>query len=283
MPDGPLYFRWRFEGGRPRIEWIGPGLDDLLDATVNHPAELLARLHEDDRPLVWQQIEAARSGARTGFDGLVRWIDSTGEPRWIEVAASREIRPDGSAVWHGFARRRPDREGLAATFGRADELTGLANRAEFLRVVREALADRRYPAIAVLFLDLDGFKPINDRLGHPAGDVVLREVANRLRAQIRRRDVLSRYGGDEFALLLKPIAGRKQALACADRLARALAEPLRINGQEIRLTTSIGIAIAPDDATSAELLIGLADRRMYESKPRPSPAGDPRPPDETTR
>ncbi len=274
MADRPISFRWRFEGGIPVVEWISPGLEDLLGLESPDPFALWAGLHPDDRTRAKHRFDAARAGTRKHLEGLLRWSGKEGDLRWIEVLAVCEPRPDGTTVWHGFARRRPEREGRSVTFGRVDELTGLANRAEFLGAVHDALSDDRQRPTALLFLDLDDFKAVNDRLGHPVGDAVLRAVADRLRSQLRHRDVLARYGGDEFAVVLHPVGGRDQAIACAHRLARSLKQPMKVLGHSITLNSSIGLAVAPLDATTTDNLLQLADRRMYESKQRSEPVAD---------
>jgi diguanylate cyclase (GGDEF)-like protein len=141
-----------------------------------------------------------------------------------------------------------------------DPLTGLSNRREFVDQLSTEL--RNSPRCVIFFCDLDGFKSVNDRLGHDAGDELLIEVGQRLRACVRRHDLVSRFGGDEFLILL-----RDQALpdvaAIRDRIADALARPIRLHGQEITVGASIGIASGDRDA---ETLIRRADRAMYEAK-----------------
>lgn len=149
-----------------------------------------------------------------------------------------------------------------------DALTGLANRALFMDRLRRTLAAslRGDALCAVLMLDLDGLKGINDSLGHRAGDALLAEFAQRLRRVGRGTDTAARLGGDEFALLLTPMRQPGGEQEVARRLQAALAEPFDLEGSPVRLSASIGAAVAPTEATALEPLLELADRRMYADK-----------------
>lgn len=152
-----------------------------------------------------------------------------------------------------------------------DALTGLPNRVRFLRRLGELLAQRHDDAtVAVLFLDLDDFKPVNDRHGHAAGDYVLCRVAERVRGAIRATDLAGRLGGDEFVVALPLAAG--QAELTIERLSVALraaiGEPIAFGGEMLRVTASVGAARCPDHGQSAEELLHAADQCMYRSKRR---------------
>jgi diguanylate cyclase len=151
-----------------------------------------------------------------------------------------------------------------------DALTGLPNRFLMLGHLEQALslALRHDMKVGVLFLDLDGFKPINDRLGHPVGDIVLQEVARRLLSCIRNCDTASRYGGDEFVILLTEIWGEENAALAADKVLAALEQPIQIGPETVLVSASIGIAIFPNDGCDAKGLIDEADKAMYEAKQR---------------
>jgi diguanylate cyclase (GGDEF)-like protein len=150
-----------------------------------------------------------------------------------------------------------------------DPLTGLPNRLLFLDRAAYALAqsERNESVTAVFFLDLDGFKSVNDRLGHSAGDALLTGVASRLLAWVRPGDVVSRFGGDEFTALVREVAGPDVAVRIAERLAEAVCEPLSVEGEEVSLTPSIGIALG-NAGDKPEELIERADRAMYSAKRR---------------
>ena len=149
-----------------------------------------------------------------------------------------------------------------------DSLTGLPNRLLFYDRVCQAisLAHRHGGQAAVLFLDLDGFKQVNDSLGHMAGDKLLQSVAKRLLTCVRGPDTVSRHGGDEFAVLLQDVNRPEDAAATARRVRRALGEVHAVDGHQLHVTASIGVSIYPDDGFDAETLIRNADSAMYRAK-----------------
>jgi diguanylate cyclase (GGDEF)-like protein/PAS domain S-box-containing protein len=149
-----------------------------------------------------------------------------------------------------------------------DSLTGLPNRLLFSDRVGQAisLARRHGGQSAVLFLDLDGFKEVNDSLGHAVGDKLLQSVAKRLLACVRDPDTVSRHGGDEFAVLLQDVHRPEDAAAAASRVLRALGEVHLVDGHQVHITASIGMCVYPDDGLDAETLIKNADLAMYRAK-----------------
>ncbi|RME45469.1 MAG: EAL domain-containing protein [Deltaproteobacteria bacterium] len=152
-----------------------------------------------------------------------------------------------------------------------DALTGLPNRAFFLeRLEQVAAHHRRDPGahFAVLFLDLDRFKILNDSLGHSAGDLLLQELAKRLRRSLRQEDTLARIGGDEFTILLERIKGIRDPVRVAKRIHRALARPFQIEGEEVFTSASIGIALSSSGYREAQELLRNADTAMYRAKER---------------
>jgi len=149
-----------------------------------------------------------------------------------------------------------------------DNLTQLPNRLYLMERLDSilALARRRQGTVATLFLDLDNFKLVNDSLGHHAGDVLLREVAHRLKQAVREADVVARLGGDEFLIVLTDIANHDDAGVVAANLIEAISAPALIDGQTMSVSPSIGISIFPDDGQSADELIRRADAAMYRAK-----------------
>ena len=149
-----------------------------------------------------------------------------------------------------------------------DALTGLPS----LRLCKDRLnqslaeARRNHQASAVMFLDLDGFKEINDRYGHEFGDSVLRESAARITAEIRETDTVARIGGDEFVIILSSLPEKSIANRIADSLVTAIAQPVCIDAVEVVISASIGISIYPDHGVTAEELIRVADKAMYRVK-----------------
>lgn len=149
-----------------------------------------------------------------------------------------------------------------------DYLTGLPNRILLNDRINQAIAhaQRHNHQVAILFLDLDGFKHINDSLGHPMGDKLLQSIAGRLVANVRAPDTVSRQGGDEFVVLLPEVIIPVEAAAAARRMLAAVAEAHLVDQHDLRVTTSIGVSVYPDDGTDAETLIKNADTAMYQAK-----------------
>ena len=149
-----------------------------------------------------------------------------------------------------------------------DSLTGLRNRASLGDVLEHAVSKGRRTgeSHAVLFIDLDGFKPVNDTLGHAAGDRLLREIAHRLRSRVRESDVVARLGGDEFVVMVDPVQERQGLRALAAKLLAVIGEPVEMAGGDVSVTASIGIAVFPDDGNEAAALLANADIAMYRAK-----------------
>jgi diguanylate cyclase (GGDEF)-like protein len=149
-----------------------------------------------------------------------------------------------------------------------DALTGLPNRRLLDDRLKQALyrAQRREASVAVLLIDLDDFKQVNDSAGHRAGDAVLREVAMRLGGCVRKADTLSRHGGDEFVVMMADLSGDSDCQVVAEKIHRALAAEFRIDGKSYSLGASIGIAVFPEDGGDADALLRNADAAMYRAK-----------------
>jgi diguanylate cyclase (GGDEF)-like protein len=156
-----------------------------------------------------------------------------------------------------------------------DSLTGLPNRVLFRdRLEQALLGARRGPGeVAVMFLDLDRFKEVNDTLGHESGDTLLREVGQRLAHSLRAGDTIARLGGDEFAVLATGLEDADDALVVARKLRRAVEWPFTLRGLTLEVEASIGIAIFPEHGTDADTLLRHADVAMYQSKEAHSGAG----------
>ena len=149
-----------------------------------------------------------------------------------------------------------------------DSLTGLKNRASISDALEHAVSKGRRTgdSHAVLFIDLDGFKPVNDTLGHAAGDHLLREIARRLRSRVRESDLVARLGGDEFVVMVDPVSDRQGLHALAAKILGVIGEPIRLHGNSVEVTASIGIAVFPDDGNEAPTLLANADLAMYHAK-----------------
>jgi diguanylate cyclase (GGDEF)-like protein/PAS domain S-box-containing protein len=202
---------------------------------------------------------------------------------WVSISTSRVLQtPERPAHLIMHIEDVSDRKRLEAELNHRalhDPLTGLANRTLFAERMRESLARRgRHSRAGHLFyLDLDGFKTVNDRFGHAAGDAVLTQLAQRIIALLRAGDVAARLGGDEFAVLCDDTEPQ-HAVSIADRLRMAAAEPFVVDGSTIRLSAAVGCCAI--DHTDPAALLREADRRMYEGKrpsarPVPSPRRSP--------
>jgi diguanylate cyclase (GGDEF)-like protein len=173
----------------------------------------------------------------------------------------------GSVVLMEDVTERRNAEAEIHRLARYDPLTGLPNRSSFNEQMRSALAAiPKGKNCAVLFIDLDHFKQVNDTMGHPAGDELLCAAAKRLRALVRQSDVVARFGGDEFVVLQAAIAGPQQPTKLATRIVEALAEPYEIYGHQVVIGASIGIAMAPRDGSDTDVLMKNADTALYRVK-----------------
>ena len=211
------------------------------------------------------QLEAARRGSqRTGERRTL-----TGELRGLEVAVSHLKDAGGNTtssvlIVHDRREDRAREAELLATTHR-DALTGAANRRGFEAVMARALARRGDQAVGIAFIDLDGFKAVNDTYGHTAGDAVLIEIAHRLTALVRDGDTVARFGGDEFAVLLPGVTPVGLANA-SERIQAAIERPIDADGVMVQVGASIGLASAPRDGDTLEGLLARADARMYRQK-----------------
>ncbi|MEZ5141118.1 MAG: GGDEF domain-containing protein [Acidimicrobiales bacterium] len=149
-----------------------------------------------------------------------------------------------------------------------DTLTGIPNRSHFFERLGETMASRDEAAapVAVLYLDLDGFKPVNDTHGHAAGDAVLREVSDRIGGALRPDDIVARLGGDEFAVLCSGVADAREATAIAERLIDAVTRPISLPGADVQVGVSIGVAVDHGARVPAEQLLEAADGALYDAK-----------------
>lgn len=253
--------------------YVSPSCRRLLDidpATLvgTHPVDIA---HGETRGALVQAInDAGRRGSEpTRFRHRLR--HRNGSFRWFETAITPILAPDGAVRQLQSSSRdiTEQRENEQSLIKQAfhDELTGLPNRALLVDRMTHALAvsERTNQPIGVLFIDLDGFKTINDTLGHPVGDTALTKVAERLTAIVRPGDTLARIGGDEFVMLCAGTDGARGATAVARRILEAFARPFVLEGREIVIGASIGIATSMG-SEDPDRIIELADTAMYEAK-----------------
>jgi diguanylate cyclase (GGDEF)-like protein/PAS domain S-box-containing protein len=231
-------------------------------------AVYLSRLHPDDRHRVEQLMATHVPGAPLRYEARVLRPD--GELRWIAVRAEIQTDENGLAVrTAGTAHDITDRKSAQAELERlahSDSLTGLANRDRFTDLLQSTLDETcGERATGLLLLDLDGFKDVNDGIGHHAGDLVLQEVARRVQAVLRGGDDVARLGGDEFAVVLPAVGDVGHAIEVASSVLSCLESPFDLDGIVVHVGGSIGIALATARMTSGALL-KQADVAMYRAK-----------------
>jgi diguanylate cyclase (GGDEF)-like protein/PAS domain S-box-containing protein len=261
--------------GDGRIRYESPSVQRLLGRPAGEPgaSNLTAIIHPEDRSHVMAILREAsqQPGAVATAEYRARHAD--GSWRQLESTVTNLLDDPSVAGFVLNSRDVTDRHRLEEQLSHQafhDALTGLANRALFRDRLQHALnrATRSGATLAVLFLDLDAFKTINDSLGHDRGDELLAAVAGRLRRSARDSDTVARLGGDEFAVLLEDDVGERQARAVAERLSEALRSPFSVRGAEVHVTASIGIALTTTEAQEADTLLRNADVAMYAAKGR---------------
>jgi len=200
------------------------------------------------------------------------WCGKNGVHRTMDVTAGRmhlhgEKKTVGFTVARDITEQKRTQERLTY-LAHFDELTGLPNRTLFNENLRQVLLDanRRQRLAAIMFLDLDRFKTINDTLGHEMGDTLLKSVAERLRDCVRRGDVIARLGGDEFIVALADVAQYEDVAQVAQKILDSFARPFHLSGRDLFVTTSVGVALYPQDHRDVEGLLKNADAAMYRAK-----------------
>ena len=229
----------------------------------------LACLHDADRRRLRDLLSRIDQG--TGFEAELQGTQGDGTPFWLRMIGESESGGPGTDLLTGTLQDVTDRKRAEDTLrlqAQTDALTGLMNRDAILAQLDMRLADHASNQIALLYIDLDRFKIVNDVLGHNAGDELLVAAARRMRDAIGTEGLLARFGGDEFVVIcdIHEDAGGPERLA--RRIQQAFTEQFRLQGEEFSVTTSIGIAHAPTDGETSQQLIQSADVAMYDSKRR---------------
>ncbi len=256
-----------------RIVYVNESFTKVTGYTLNDVAGKTPRVLHSGRQTggfyarMWKELDA--SGR---WQGEIWNRRKNGEiyPEWLSIAAVRSARgkvENYLAIFSDITlRKREERE--LYDLATHDALTGLPNRSFFGEQFRQAMAraKRAGRLAGLLYLDLDRFKPVNDRLGHECGDRLLRTVARRLRGLVRAEDTVARLGGDEFAVILEHLSRPRDAAPTARKVLRALTRPFLLDGHRASVTASVGIALYPLDGDSVEILLKRADRAMYRAK-----------------
>lgn len=271
-----MVYRLRLDAsGQPQFLYASPGARELFgldaQALLADGMRLAERVHPEDRSRIMALLCDASVGEPSrSLEFRVEAPD--GSLRWIRVE-NNEVRRDPQGVVHNGimvdVTERKQAEAQVWHQAHHDLLTGLPNRrwlherlAQAMRLCLPELGQR----VALMLIDLDHFKDVNDTLGHGSGDALLVEAARRLRESLRATDTLGRMGGDEFALVLPLCAGVSESVAVAERLLQVLGQPYDLGGQRVHVGASIGVAIYPDDADSVEALMQDADQALYRAK-----------------
>ena len=260
----------------PQLQFLAPAFEKTAIRSI-----LIVPLQYRHQCIGYLSIFRAEIDTETLWAGQQNQDDRNIRPRqsfeaWREIkkGQAQEWSPDdvklaqalGTHLYMAVMQRRV--EDMIRHQASHDPLTGLPNRLLFDRRLSLALvcAHQRGEMLAVMFLDLDRFKTINDTLGHASGDQLLQQVAHRLAKCLKPSDTIARWGGDEFTLILPQVRSAHDATKIAKRIIKALGTPFEFQGQELHITTSIGIALAPYDGEDGETLLKNADMAMYQAK-----------------
>ncbi|MHB8576945.1 MAG: diguanylate cyclase domain-containing protein [Dehalococcoidia bacterium] len=254
-----------------RFTWVNPYFEQTTGYTL---ADLRGRralelVHPNDRDWVRTQAQAQlRGGAPTPYS--YSYLTGMASKRWV-LESVVPVRLAGGAdvvgTWQDITDQK-QAEAQLSYHALHDPLTGLANRTLFLERLGRALGRRARQSgqVAALYLDLDDFKGVNDRLGHHAGDALLVAMAARLSGTVRATDTVARLGGDEFTVLLDDLATPAAVRQCAAQLLAALREPYLIGGHAVAVTASVGVALSTPGAADPEGLLRAADVALYQAK-----------------
>jgi diguanylate cyclase (GGDEF)-like protein/PAS domain S-box-containing protein len=241
--------------GYERDDFLALGSRQMAAPDEDRLQELYDKLLAGDQSGAMAELEVQRrDGSRVAVEVQRRTLRSGAS--WVLVAVARDI------------TERKEAESRLLRLAHFDTLTGLPNRSQFYSALTRSLeqAAEHHWSVGVMFLDVDRFKNINDTLGHPCGDELLRQFASRLVDSLRVRDTIGRFGGDEFAAILVLPEGPQSALTVVDKIREALRRPFDLDGHEVTVTASIGMTIYPDDGFDADTLIKYADTAMYSAK-----------------
>jgi diguanylate cyclase (GGDEF)-like protein/PAS domain S-box-containing protein len=272
IPAGVYKFRMRHDGGM-QFEYVSPRFCELLeveaDVVYNDPLAAFAALH----PAELEEFVRLNDKVRTTLETF-RWegrLREGARTSWVRIESSPTVTDSGDILWDGIVYDISTAKQLEVRLqhlAHYDELTGIPNRGLLTDRLHHAIAhsNRTRTTVAVCYLDLDGFKPINDTYGHAAGDKLLIEIAKRLRTALRGSDTVARIGGDEFVLLMLGIEKADEIEESLDRILAQVRQPVEIGGAQVVVSCSVGISRYPLDNVEPETLLRQADQVMLQAK-----------------
>lgn len=273
IPVGTYTMVQPASGGMAKFEFMSRRFLELTGLTreeaAEDPLKAFTCVHPDDFD-DWVALNVRTFQEKSPFFAETRLVVND-EVRWVTAESIPRTLPDGTTVWEGVLADITDRKKLELELDKQanyDKLTGLPNRRLFFEILERMILknERDKRNFALLFIDLDGFKDINDNYGHEAGDEVLIEVGNRLIKCIRKSDNVARMGGDEFAIILRNIEDKTAVDNLVKKIHTVLQEAMHIGDNECKVGSSIGIAIYPEHGKDSETLLRNADSSMYEIK-----------------
>ena len=266
---------WEFDVATGVVEWSDElyRIYGLPPGSVTGYESYVRRVHPEDRPVAEELVRMALESGHPfaaeyrivrDADGEVRWLHSRG--RVVHDADGRPLRMLGTC--QDVTEQKLAQQALSHR-ALHDALTGLSNRELFLARLEQALRrlDRRDAVVGVLFVDLDGFKAVNDTAGHAVGDEILLAVARRLGSVVRSEDTIARFGGDEFTILCEDL-DEAGISAVAERVLEVMAEPIQVLGAVMALSASVGVSLATRAGTLPDTMLREADAALYQAKRR---------------
>ncbi|MFD2637878.1 sensor domain-containing diguanylate cyclase [Piscibacillus salipiscarius] len=269
-----IIFRWKADKGWP-IDYVSNNVEQFgysPEKFLKEQIDFSLIVHPNDLPRVEAEVEDYLSRGVYKYKQEYRLITSDGRVRWIDDRTTVTRGRNGDILYiEGVLidiTERKEAEQKVFYLANNDPLTGIPNRRHFKQTLAREI-DRHKETnekLAVLYLDCDNFKQINDDLGHDAGDDFLLHLARRLRNCLREEDMIARIGGDEFNVLLTGVKSEEDVIKVAERLDHASSKPWEIRGKIYHVTLSIGVAMAPDDGEEVDDLIRKADRALYKAK-----------------
>ncbi|WP_049786638.1 sensor domain-containing diguanylate cyclase [Evansella cellulosilytica] len=239
------------------------------ETIIDNPMEWKELVYTEDKMKVNEKMKWLEKGNNTKIQFRIKHTDDS--VRWLELIATPKNDSNNNIVKivgtiHNITRQK-ELEDKLRQLAYYDELTDLPNRLMIFKHVKKALArsKRQEHNLAVMFIDLDGFKNVNDTMGHDAGDTLLKDVATRLSESVREEDLTGRLGGDEFILVLEEVQNEEIEMI-AKRIIENISNPFIIDGEEVNVSPSIGISMFPSDGEVFDELVQNADKAMYYAK-----------------